>query len=103
MNSLLTALTGLLKGDASVRLPDDVTRTLGVSAGETLWLLDQAGPPVTADVEESAHQAVLELDVVEDNTPAVRLYRRLGFVETGTHPGARSGEVLRRMRYLAPT
>jgi GNAT superfamily N-acetyltransferase len=32
----------------------------------------------------------------------VSLYRRLGFVETGTRPGARSGEVLRRMRYATP-
>jgi ribosomal protein S18 acetylase RimI-like enzyme len=49
-----------------------------------------------------ARQAVLELGVVEDNLPAVELYRRLGFVQTGTQLGTRSGDVLRRMRYLPP-
>lgn len=57
---------------------------------------------VIADVAHTRH-AVLELNVVADNIAALELYRRLGFVETQTMPGARSGEVLRRMRYFAPS
>jgi ribosomal protein S18 acetylase RimI-like enzyme len=47
-------------------------------------------------------RAVLELGVVADNTPAVELYRRMGFIETGRQLGTRSGDVLRRMRYAPP-
>jgi ribosomal protein S18 acetylase RimI-like enzyme len=57
---------------------------------------------VIADVAIT-RQAILELGVVEDNLPAVELYRRLGFVQTGTQLGTRSGDVLRRMRYNPPT
>ena len=68
-------------------------RGRGVGAALVEWVI--------AEVVFERH-AVLELQVVHDNTAAVSLYRRLGFVETGTRPGARGGEVLRRMRYVAP-
>jgi ribosomal protein S18 acetylase RimI-like enzyme len=56
---------------------------------------------VIADVVGARH-AVLELNVVEGNIAATELYRGLGFVQIATKPGARSGEILRRMRYRAP-
>ena len=65
-------------------------RGRGVGAALVRWVIAEVAV---------ARRAVLELQVVHDNTPAVSLYRRLGFVEAGTRPGARSGEVLRRMRY----
>ncbi len=67
-------------------------RGRGVGAALVRWVI--------AEVVTTRH-AVLELGVVEDNTPAVELYRRLGFVQTGTRLGVRSGDVLRRMRYAA--
>lgn len=65
-------------------------RARGIGAALARWVI--------ADVVGTRH-AVLELNVLADNIAAVELYRRLGFLETGTHPGARSGEILRRMRY----
>jgi ribosomal protein S18 acetylase RimI-like enzyme len=68
-------------------------RGRGVGAALVQWVITEVAV---------VRGAVLELQVVHDNSAAVSLYRRLGFVETGTRPGARSGEVLRRMRYATP-
>ncbi len=68
-------------------------RGRGVGAALVRWVI--------AEVVMTRH-AVLELGVVEDNTPAVQMYRRLGFIQIGTRLGVRSGDVLRRMRYAAP-
>ena len=68
-------------------------RGRGVGAALVRWVIAEVA---------GTRRAVLELGVVEDNTPAVNLYRRLGFVQTGTQLGVRSGDVLRRMRYAVP-
>lgn len=44
--------------------------------------------------------AVLELGVLVDNGVATALYEREGFVDIGREVGIRSGDLLRRMRYV---
>lgn len=78
------------QADLGAMWTDPGHRGRGVGAALVRWVIAEVAV---------ARRAVLELQVVHDNTPAVSLYRRLGFVEAGTRPGARSGEVLRRMRY----
>lgn len=47
----------------------------------------------------TARGAALELGVVATNAPALALYRRAGFVETGREVGTHTGDLLVRMRH----
>jgi ribosomal protein S18 acetylase RimI-like enzyme len=72
---------------------DPAHRGRGIGSALARWVIAEVA---------GTHRAALELDVVADNVVAVELYRRLGFDETATMPGVRRGDVLRRMRYVAP-